>query len=100
MTNHHEREGNIHGQSVALKLMINEYSLCVCINFFQPHSSVPNQQRHTALQKTYVASGLNFEPDATAFSEHRTLHQRQRRVIASPFFVGIGGFGFVVGESD
>jgi hypothetical protein len=59
---------------------------------------VPNQQQHSALQKTYAANGLNFEPDATAFSEHRTLHQRH--VIAGPLFVGIGGFGVVVGESD
>jgi hypothetical protein len=59
---------------------------------------VPNQQQHTALQNTYVTSGLNFEPDATAFSEHRTLHQRH--VIESQLFAGIGGFGVVVGESD
>ncbi len=68
------------------------------MNSFQPHSSVPNQHRQTALQYTYITDGLNFEPDATAFSEHRTLHQCH--VIASLFFVGIGGFGVIVGESD
>jgi hypothetical protein len=68
------------------------------MNFSQPHSSVPNQQQHTALQNTYITNGLNFEPDATAVSEHRTLHQRH--VNASPFFVRVGGLGVFVGESD
>ncbi len=98
MNNHDEREGNIHGQSVPLKLIINEYGFRVGINFSQPHSSVPNQQQQPALKNTYPTNGLNFEPDATAFSEYRTLHQRQ--VMASPFFVGICGFGVVVGEID
>jgi len=98
LKHHDEREGNIHGQSHHLKLMINEYCFWFGINFSQPHFSVPNQQQHTALQNTYRTNGLHIEPDATAFSEHRTLHQRH--VIASPFFVGIGGFGVVVGESD
>jgi hypothetical protein len=68
------------------------------MNSFQPHSSVPNQHQHPALQKTYPTGCFNFEPDATAVSEHHTLHQRH--VIASLFFVGIGGFGVVVGEGD
>jgi hypothetical protein len=68
------------------------------MNFSQPHSSVPNQHQDAALKNTYRTNGFDFEPDATAFSEHRTLNQRH--VIASHFFVGIGGFGVVVGESD
>ena len=65
------------------------------MNYSKQHSSVPNQHQHSALQNTY-ATNLNFEPDATAFFEHRTLHQRH--VIASS--VGIGDFGVFVGESD
>jgi hypothetical protein len=68
------------------------------MNSFQPHSSVPNQHQHTALQKTSNTNGLNFEPDATAVSERRILHQRH--VIDSPVLAGIGGFGVIVGEID
>ena len=78
--------------------MINEYSFWVGKNSFQPHSSAPNPQQQTALQYTYITDCLNFEPDATAISEHRTLHQRH--VIVRGFLFGIGGFGVVVGESD
>ncbi len=96
MNDQYQREGNNHDQSDPLKIMINEYCFSYGINSFQPHSSVPNQhQKSTALQNNYLPNVFNFEPDATAFSEHRTFHQRH--VIASPVFVWIGGFGVVVG---